>query len=56
MTSNHSSLFEDVSIGATPDAGVGDFTIGVDLGQSQDYTAIAVVRKIEDVALLAADS
>jgi hypothetical protein len=48
MTSNH-SLFEDVSIGATPDAGVGDFCVGVDLGQQQDYSAIAVIRKIEDV-------
>jgi Terminase RNaseH-like domain len=46
-----SSPFEDVNIAASPDAAqVGECTIGVDLGQSQDPTAIAVVRKIEDSA------
>jgi Terminase RNaseH-like domain len=50
MISSPSSVFEDVTV-ATPDAAqVGDYTIGVDLGQSQDPTAICVVRKIEDGA------
>jgi hypothetical protein len=50
MTSLHSSVFEDVNA-ATPDAAVaGEYTIGVDLGQSFDPTAIAIVRRIEDSA------
>jgi hypothetical protein len=49
MTFSPSSLFEDVNV-ATPGAIAGDFTVGVDLGQSFDPTAIAVVKKIEDSA------
>ena len=42
-----SSPFEDVSLAATPDALAGEFTVGVDLGQSFDPTAVAVVRKLQ---------
>jgi hypothetical protein len=44
---NPSSPFEDVSLAATPDALAGEFTVGVDLGQSFDPTAVAVVRKLQ---------
>jgi hypothetical protein len=43
-----SNPFEDVRLAATPNAPAGEFTVGVDLGQSFDPTAIAVVRKIHD--------
>jgi hypothetical protein len=48
MTSNPSfpSPFEDVSPAAAPDAPAGEFTVGVDLGQSFDPTAVAVIRKL----------
>jgi hypothetical protein len=47
MTSNPSfpSPFEDVSPATSSDSG--EFTIGVDLGQSFDPTAVAVVRKLD---------
>jgi hypothetical protein len=41
-----SSPFDDVSLAASPDALAGEFTVGVDLGQSFDPTAVAVVRKL----------
>jgi hypothetical protein len=47
MTASPASLFENINV-ATPDALAGEFTVGVDLGQSFDPTAIAIVRKIED--------
>jgi hypothetical protein len=48
MTSNHSfpSPLEDVSSAAASDAQGAEYTVGVDLGQSFDPTAVAVIRKL----------
>jgi hypothetical protein len=46
MTLNHSSPFEDISPASASDAVDAEYTVGVDLGQSFDPTAVAVVRKI----------
>jgi hypothetical protein len=50
MTSSPSSAFEDVNIAATPNVVSSSFTVGVDLGQAQDNTAICVVRRVEDAS------
>jgi hypothetical protein len=47
MTLNPSSLLDDVSLAATPHL-ASTFTVGVDIGQMHDPTAVAIVRRIED--------
>jgi len=39
-----------VSLAASPDALAAEFTVGVDLGQSFDPTAVAVVRKLRGIS------
>jgi hypothetical protein len=46
MTSDRSSPFEDVSPATSSDALAAEYTVGVDLGQSFDPTAVAVIRKL----------
>jgi hypothetical protein len=43
---NHSSPLEDISPASSADSLGAEYTVGVDLGQSFDPTAVAVVRKI----------